>query len=302
MSGPLLAQQSGPGVLPGGSGGGGGAPTSATYITQTANGDLSAEQALASLSSGIMRVATTTGVVSSLTDSAGIAANISDETGTGVLAFSDSPVFTTQVDLAAAGVRASAADGVLTLLGLGNGNDENLTFDFDNAAANTVAVASGTGVAAITFGAINLATTTIDSGVANTALIVKTPTGSTAAGVSVVSGSTVRGLFGGNNVETYIQGQPSLPISFYNGAGSTVNMAILDAGALRIGSWTAALTAGALGLPKMTASGTAPGAAGLKLEVVCGTNAGTAKIIAYAGTSTTATTVLDNIGSGVTGC
>src|SRR3990167_8303452 len=64
-----------------------GAPTDATYLTQTANGSLSAEQALGLLSSGIMRVATTTGVVTSLTDSAGIIANISDETGSGLLVF-----------------------------------------------------------------------------------------------------------------------------------------------------------------------------------------------------------------------
>ena len=70
-------------------------PTDATYITQTANGTLSAEQALSSLSSGIMRVATTTGVITSLTDSAGIAANISDETGTGVLVFATSPTLVT---------------------------------------------------------------------------------------------------------------------------------------------------------------------------------------------------------------
>lgn len=76
---------------------GGGAPTDATYITQTADGTLSAEQALSALSSGIMRVATTTGVITSLTDSAGIAANISDETGTGVLVFGTSPTFTTSI-------------------------------------------------------------------------------------------------------------------------------------------------------------------------------------------------------------
>ncbi len=45
-----------------------GAPTDATYITQTSNSGLSAEQALSSLSSGIMRVATTTGVITSLGD------------------------------------------------------------------------------------------------------------------------------------------------------------------------------------------------------------------------------------------
>lgn len=72
-------------------GGGGGAPTDATYITQTANAGLSAEQALSGLSSGIMRVATTTGVITSLTTSADIAANISNETGTGVMVFSGSP-------------------------------------------------------------------------------------------------------------------------------------------------------------------------------------------------------------------
>ncbi len=74
-----------------------GAPTDATYITQTANGSLSAEQALSALSTGIMRVATTTGVVTALTDSAGIAANVSDSTGSGALAFATSPTFVTPV-------------------------------------------------------------------------------------------------------------------------------------------------------------------------------------------------------------
>ena len=72
-----------------------GAPSDATYVTQTANSGLSAEQALASLSSGIMRVATTTGAVTSLTNSAGVSANISDETGTGVLVFATSPTLVT---------------------------------------------------------------------------------------------------------------------------------------------------------------------------------------------------------------
>lgn len=50
-------------------GGGSGAPTDATYITQTANGDLSAEQALGSLSTGVVTVTTTTGVLSSVAPS-----------------------------------------------------------------------------------------------------------------------------------------------------------------------------------------------------------------------------------------
>lgn len=88
-------------------GGGGGAPTSATYITQTPDATLTAEQALSALSSGIMRVATTTGVITSLTDSAGIAANISDETGSGALVFGTSPTFVTPA-------LGTPASGVLT--------------------------------------------------------------------------------------------------------------------------------------------------------------------------------------------
>jgi hypothetical protein len=52
-------------IVPGGAGGAGGAPTDATYIVQTAHGDLSDEQALSSLASGYMKVTTATGVVSS---------------------------------------------------------------------------------------------------------------------------------------------------------------------------------------------------------------------------------------------
>lgn len=62
------------------------------------------------------------------------------------------------------------------------------------------------------------------------------------------------------------------------------------------------LNNGELGFAKITASASAPGASGAKLAVRCGTNAGSAKIVAYAGTSSTGVTVLDNIGSGVTGC
>jgi hypothetical protein len=45
-------------------GGGGGAPVNATYITQTADATLSAEQALSALSTGMVKVTTTTGVLS----------------------------------------------------------------------------------------------------------------------------------------------------------------------------------------------------------------------------------------------
>lgn len=44
-----------------------GAPADATYITQTANGSLSAEQALSSLSTGLVKVTTGTGALSTAT-------------------------------------------------------------------------------------------------------------------------------------------------------------------------------------------------------------------------------------------
>lgn len=58
-------------------GGGGGAPTDATYIVQTANGSLSAEQVLGALATGLLWNTTTTGVLSIL--AAG--AHIADTTG-----------------------------------------------------------------------------------------------------------------------------------------------------------------------------------------------------------------------------
>ena len=48
-----------------GGGGAGGAPTNATYITQTSNGSLSSEQSLSSLSTGLVKVTTGTGVLTS---------------------------------------------------------------------------------------------------------------------------------------------------------------------------------------------------------------------------------------------
>lgn len=72
---------------------GSGAPTSATYITQTAHGDLSAEQALSALSTGLMNVATTTGVITSI---ANVAAGQVLTSGTPA-AWSASPTLTTSL-------------------------------------------------------------------------------------------------------------------------------------------------------------------------------------------------------------
>lgn len=57
-----------------------------------------------------------------------------------------------------------------------------------------------------------------------------------------------------------------------------------------------------LSMTTRTADTIAPGATVSRVETVCGSNSGTAKIIVYAGTSPTPTTLLDNIGSGVSAC
>jgi hypothetical protein len=67
------------------------------FITQTAQGNLSAEQSLGALTSGILGVTTTTGVLASITTSAGIAGNITDETGSGSLVFANLPTFNSDI-------------------------------------------------------------------------------------------------------------------------------------------------------------------------------------------------------------
>lgn len=92
------------------------------------------------------------------------------------------------------------------------------------------------------------------------------------------------------------------------GIGTTTDPgvnSVLIAGHLEVGlSSNLTLSTGEIGLGKITASGTAPGAAGGKLELVCGTNAGTGKLILYVGTSNTPVTLTgtDNAGAGLTGC
>lgn len=64
--------------LPCGAGGGGWAPTTATYITQTPDGTLSAEQALSALATGIMKSTTGTGVITTVAAPAGAIVGTTD--------------------------------------------------------------------------------------------------------------------------------------------------------------------------------------------------------------------------------
>src|SRR5690606_35875153 len=91
----------------------------ATYITQTPNSDLSAEQALSELSSGILRVATTTGVITSLGDqlplaNGGTGASLSDPGADRVLFWDDSAGAVTWLTI---GSGLSLSDTTLTATG-----------------------------------------------------------------------------------------------------------------------------------------------------------------------------------------
>jgi hypothetical protein len=83
--------------------------------------------------------------VTAVATSAGLAASISNETGTSLAVFSTAPTFTTNITIGdSTGVTASGALGVGTLGGVGNTNNEGLTIDFETT-ANTIAVSSATG-------------------------------------------------------------------------------------------------------------------------------------------------------------
>jgi len=124
--------------------------------------------------------------------------------------------------------------------------------------------------------------------------------GNDADGAKVTMQVNGSGNSGGNGANSFTVTSKN---SMFLVGGTSTGIGINTSGGVQIGSSTLlTLAQGEVGLPKITASGSAPGAAGLKFEAVCGTNAGTAKIITYAGTSTTPVTVVDNVGSGVTGC
>ena len=82
----------------------------------------------------------------------------------------------------------------------------------------------------------------------------------------------------------------------------TVSTTLLATTSAQTGAASLTLSSSSLGLSVMTASGSAPGAGGAKLELVCNGSGTSAKLIMYAGTSTTPVNVATAIGSGVTGC
>lgn len=148
------------------------ADNSTTTNATTTNLAVSGLTASRSVFTNAISGLTTTGTIGALESSIGseniilfseidtcaeLRALIDYETGTcGELVLSNSPTFSAgDISLGGAGVKATGDDGILTLLGLGDGNDENLTFDFDNGAANSVVVNTGTAVSTIDWSAIS---------------------------------------------------------------------------------------------------------------------------------------------------
>lgn len=191
----------------------GGAPIDATFITQTSNAALSAEQALSALATALMLNQTGTGVVSAyagtsctnqfvralsavgaatcatvaLTDTTGIAASGANADITGLSGL------TGNLDIGgSAGVRATGADGVLTVLGLGNGADENLTIDLDNAGANAIAIGSGTGAALVDLSGIDVRARKL-GGNGSTPAISDTSADSCGTGAETIAGTDTNG-------------------------------------------------------------------------------------------------------------
>jgi hypothetical protein len=110
-------------------------------------GTFTSSTGLATLNfSGIALQESGVGVISNdeMDASSELAAIMDDETGTaGALVFSDSPTFTDDITVAAAGVLMTGSNGSLTILGKGDGQDEDIKLDL-NTTANTLTVTSPT--------------------------------------------------------------------------------------------------------------------------------------------------------------
>lgn len=102
--------------------------------------------------------------------------------------------------------------------------------------------------------------------------------------------------------ELWSSGHQGTAVSFFTTPNATTSltnsMTLENSGGLNLGATIATLAASEFGLNKISASGSAPGAGTVKLAAVAGTTGGTCKLIMYAGTSTTPTTIIDNVGAG----
>lgn len=111
-----------------------GAPTGATYITQTPDSTLSAEQALSTLNTGLVKNTTATGVLTIVADSTGLRGVISDPTGTGALVFANTPTLITPI----LGVAAATSINKLTITAPATGSTFTLADGKTFTVSNTI--------------------------------------------------------------------------------------------------------------------------------------------------------------------
>jgi hypothetical protein len=139
--------------------GGSGAPTTATYITQTADGTLSNEQALGALATGILKNTTTTGVLSIAVaadfptlnqNTSGTAANLS---GTPALPNGTTATTQTAADNSTKIATTAYADAISTALKLGILN-QSYNYLADSGAADAYVVTLSPAAAAYTTGMV----------------------------------------------------------------------------------------------------------------------------------------------------
>jgi hypothetical protein len=177
------------------------------------------------------------------------------------IAPSDSPTITTLLNLESDGVRFTASNGVLTILGLGDGADEDLVVDF-NTNSNAIAISNSTGANHLDIdfgtetylqlgdGAGTSGYIDVNEGSDSVDLLIQNVVGSSygeifasSSGISFYLGAAIGDfLIFANDTNQYIQGKesttPSAPssdryrlFSKDNGAGKTQLCAIFSSGA-----------------------------------------------------------------------
>lgn len=247
----------------------------------------------------------------------GYTAGYSISTGTGNVAIAPNALYNNQTGVENIGVGYAAlvntTNSYNTAVGVYAGRG--VTTGDSNTVIGHGALASLTGTAnisnvAVGRGSMPNAVSAVQSVAVGTSALNGVTTGDynvalgQAAGYSVTT--TNGGVFLGYGAGFYETGSRKLFID--SDTGFRTNEATARIQALIYGVFASTVAAqsvrvnGSFELAKMTDPATAPGADHAVLRVRCGTNAGTARLIVYAGTSTTPITITDNIGSGVTGC
>ena len=182
-----------------------------------------------------------------------------------------------------------------------------LSFGVNSAARWSIEAASPYTLSPVTDGSADLgaAGTRLRSGYFATSLVAPLYTSAAATAISArpgaASGADQAGadftLSGGQSTGTGTGGNVVISASVHAAASaSSVN------GLHTVATFSNLHQGGAMMLPRATGDAAQPGSGNVTLYVVCGANAGTLAIVAKSGTNNTHTTVVNNLGSGNSGC